>query len=117
MIGASALDLVLVADGTFDVAITLGNRPWDTSAGAVIAREAGAVVMDTDGSTHTTASKATIATTPGLRDDILALLAESAAGSRYAPAPDTQRESAGPTQCAELRDQAQRIDGDPSGER
>lgn len=85
MFGSSAVDLAFVADGTVDASITLGNRNWDMAAGAVIAREAGAAVMDTDGSNHTTASRTTIATAPRLRDVILAVLAETTAGSRYAP--------------------------------
>lgn len=73
-LGATAVDLVFVAEGSLDVSITLGNRPWDTAAGAVIAREAGAVVVDSDGSPHTLRAKCTVAVTPGLRDAILPLL-------------------------------------------
>lgn len=50
MLGSAAVDLALVADGTLDASITLGNRSWDMAAGTVIARAAGAVVCDTDGS-------------------------------------------------------------------
>ncbi|WP_432830605.1 inositol monophosphatase family protein [Dactylosporangium sp. CA-092794] len=85
LLGSSAVDLAFVADGTVDASITFGNRAWDMAAGAVIAREAGAAVMDIDGSDHTTASRATIATAPGLRDAILAVLAAATAGSRYTP--------------------------------
>ncbi|GAA4256608.1 inositol monophosphatase family protein [Dactylosporangium darangshiense] len=85
MLGSSAVDLAFVADGTLDASVTLGNRSWDMAAGAVIAREAGAAVMDTDGSDHTTASRTTIATAPGLRDSILAVLKDTTANSRYAP--------------------------------
>ena len=37
--------------------------------------EAGATVVDQDGTTHTTDSAATIATSPGIRDELIALLA------------------------------------------
>ena len=74
-LGATAVDLVFVAEGALDVRVTLGNRPWDTAAGTVIAREAGAVVVDSDGSPHTLRSKCTVAVTPGLRDAVLPLLA------------------------------------------
>lgn len=32
MLGSAAADLALVADGTLDASITLGNRPWDMAA-------------------------------------------------------------------------------------
>jgi myo-inositol-1(or 4)-monophosphatase len=84
MLGSAAVDLALVADGTIDASITLGNHDWDMAAGVVIAREAGAVVMDTDGSPHTRASLTTIATAPGLRDAVLDVLSATCAGTRYA---------------------------------
>jgi myo-inositol-1(or 4)-monophosphatase len=42
MLGASAIDLAWTAEGRLDACILLGNNPWDTSAGVLIAREAGA---------------------------------------------------------------------------
>lgn len=73
-LGATAVDLAFLAAGALDASITLGNCTWDTAAGAVIAREAGAAVVDSDGSPHTTRSRCTIAVTPGLRDAVLSLL-------------------------------------------
>lgn len=64
MIGAAAIDLTWVAEGKLDASIILSNKPWDTSAGVLIAREAGAIVVDRDGSPHTFDSTATIAITP-----------------------------------------------------
>ncbi|MFF1712254.1 inositol monophosphatase family protein [Streptomyces sp. NPDC058268] len=84
MFGSAAVDLALVADGTIDACITLGNHDWDMAAGVAIAREAGAVVMDTDGSPHTPAAITTIATAPALRDAVLDILRTTTAGSRYA---------------------------------
>ncbi|MGW4200922.1 inositol monophosphatase family protein [Streptomyces sp. NPDC004726] len=84
MFGSAAVDLALVADGSIDACITLGNHDWDMAAGVAIAREAGAVVMDTDGSPHTPASVTTIATAPGLRDAVLDILRTITAGTRYA---------------------------------
>ncbi len=49
--GSAALDLVQVASGTLDGFWELSLAPWDVAAGALIAREAGAVV--TDGAGHT----------------------------------------------------------------
>lgn len=84
MFGSAAVDLALVADGTIDACITLGNHDWDMAAGVAIAREAGAVVMDTDGSPHTPASATTTATAPDLRDAVLDILRATTAGTRYA---------------------------------
>ncbi|WP_289009643.1 inositol monophosphatase family protein [uncultured Thermomonospora sp.] len=77
MLGSAALDLAWVADGKLDAAIMLSNKPWDTAAGVLIAREAGAAVIDTDGTDHTLTSTATIATTPNLTDQVTTLIQES----------------------------------------
>jgi hypothetical protein len=58
----------------FDASLTLVNHSWDVAAGAILAREAGARVLDHDGSEHTTASSATIAAGPGLCDELLSML-------------------------------------------
>ncbi|TNY36835.1 inositol monophosphatase family protein [Thermomonospora catenispora] len=76
MLGSAALDLAWVADGKLDAAVLLSNKPWDTSAGVLIAREAGAVVVDLDGTDHTTASTAAIAIAPALADRLIALIRE-----------------------------------------
>lgn len=39
----------LVADGSFEVAMTFGTNPWDIAAGVCIVREAGGVVTDKEG--------------------------------------------------------------------
>jgi myo-inositol-1(or 4)-monophosphatase len=69
MLGASAIDLAWTAEGRLDACILLGNNPWDTSAGVLIAREAGARVLDDDGSEHSPQSRSTIAVTPSLEAD------------------------------------------------
>jgi myo-inositol-1(or 4)-monophosphatase len=66
MLGSAALDLAWLAEGKTDASIAFSNRPWDVAAGVIIAREAGAVVSDLDGSDHTTKSQATIASCPDL---------------------------------------------------
>ena len=48
--GAAALDLAYVACGRFDGFFEFGLHAWDMAAGALIAREAGAIVADADGS-------------------------------------------------------------------
>src|SRR5262249_1439804 len=50
MIGSAATDLAWLAEGKTDVSVTLSNHPWDMAAGVAIAREAGATVLDIDGS-------------------------------------------------------------------
>ena len=41
-VGAAALDLCMVADGSVDAYLEEGVNPWDYAAGALVAREAGA---------------------------------------------------------------------------
>ncbi|MGC4937561.1 inositol monophosphatase family protein [Kribbella sp. DT2] len=80
MLGTAALHMALVSDGSLDAAIMFSNKPWDTSAGAVIAREAGAVVVDVDGSPHDVASRATIVLAPGVADELLPLIQQAVSG-------------------------------------
>ncbi|MFY1696294.1 MULTISPECIES: inositol monophosphatase family protein [unclassified Solwaraspora] len=79
MLGSAAIDLVWVADGRTDVSITLSNKPWDMAAGTLIAREAGAAVVDVDGTPHTLDSSATIAAPPPLLDEVLTMVAAAVA--------------------------------------
>lgn len=74
MLGASAVDLVWTAEGRLDGCVILGNKPWDTSAGVLIAREAGARVLDQDGFEHSHESAATIAVTPSLEVELMELV-------------------------------------------
>ena len=74
MVGSAAIDLAWLADGGLDASLTMSNNPWDMAAGVVIAREAGAVVVDTDGSDYSLESKATIAAGPNLASDFLELV-------------------------------------------
>jgi len=77
MLGSAAVDLVWTAAGKLDATVMLSNKPWDTAAGVLIAREAGAHVVDRDGSPHTVDSTATLAAAPTLLDDLLALVREA----------------------------------------
>jgi myo-inositol-1(or 4)-monophosphatase len=74
MIGTAATALTWVAAGHFDAMVMFSNKPWDTMAGVAIAREAGAQVLDLDGSEHTPDSRGTIAVTPALADPLLDLV-------------------------------------------
>jgi myo-inositol-1(or 4)-monophosphatase len=79
MLGSSAIDLAWTAEGRLDACIMLGNKPWDTSAGVLIAREAGARVLDHDGSEHSHQSRSTIAVTPTLEAELMAAVHEALA--------------------------------------
>lgn len=48
-LGSTALELTLLASGVIDAFMGFGQGPWDTAAGKVIAREAGAVIKEFDG--------------------------------------------------------------------
>jgi myo-inositol-1(or 4)-monophosphatase len=49
-IGSAAIDLCYVASGRFDAYWEIRLSPWDLAAGALIAREAGAIVTSLSGS-------------------------------------------------------------------
>jgi myo-inositol-1(or 4)-monophosphatase len=49
-LGSCALNMCYVADGRLDAYWATSVSAWDSAAGAVIAREAGAVLTETDGS-------------------------------------------------------------------
>ncbi|GAA2896224.1 inositol monophosphatase family protein [Streptosporangium fragile] len=74
MFGSAAIDLAWTAQGRVDACVMFGNKPWDTAAGVAIAREAGAVVVDLDGSPHTMSSRATVAAGPKIISDLLELV-------------------------------------------
>jgi myo-inositol-1(or 4)-monophosphatase len=77
MLGSAAIDLAWLAEGKTDACILLSNKPWDTAAGVIIAAEAGAQVVDLDGSMHTMRSKAAIAAEPSLIAEIISLIHRS----------------------------------------
>jgi myo-inositol-1(or 4)-monophosphatase len=72
--GSAALDLAWLAAGRLSASMMLSNRAWDVSAGVLLAREAGALAYDWDGSEHGVDSRFTIASTPGLKGRLLELL-------------------------------------------
>ncbi|SDR68528.1 inositol monophosphatase family protein [Actinopolymorpha singaporensis] len=80
MLGSAATDLAWTAAGRVDACVLLSNKPWDTAAGVIIAREAGADVVDVDGSPHDLDSQGTIAVSAAVRDELLALLAAAGVG-------------------------------------
>jgi Inositol monophosphatase family len=90
MLGTAALDLAWVADGRLDASVTLANQPWDTAAGVLLAREAGATVVDADGRPHNLDSAATIAAPAPLLSQLIPLLrAADLTDSQNPPLPYT----------------------------
>jgi myo-inositol-1(or 4)-monophosphatase len=76
--GSAALDLCSVACGRVDAYYELSLSPWDFAAGALIAAEAGAAVVDLDGAPPTSAPL--LAANPALASALRSLLL--AAGAR-----------------------------------
>ncbi|XRQ07372.1 inositol monophosphatase family protein [Actinomadura welshii] len=74
MLGSAAIDLAWVAEGKLDASITLSNKPWDTAAGVIIAREAGAKVTDQDSTDHAFDSAATIGAAPAVASAVSMLV-------------------------------------------
>ncbi|MDX6241511.1 MAG: monophosphatase [Kribbellaceae bacterium] len=74
MLGTAATDLAWVVHGNLDASVMFSNKPWDTSAGVLIAREAGVLVLDLDGSQHTFHSGGTVAVAEPLAEELLVLI-------------------------------------------
>jgi myo-inositol-1(or 4)-monophosphatase len=77
MFGSAALDLAWAAEGRTDGCIIMSNKQWDMAAGVLIARESGAAVTDSDGSTHDVRSRHTIAANPIISRKLLQLILTS----------------------------------------
>ncbi len=75
-LGSAAMDLCLVADGTYDGYWEAGLAPWDTAAGAAIVRAAGGTVTGYDGAPFDVREGRLLATNgrlhPALRDALRA---------------------------------------------
>ena len=63
--GSAALDLCFVACGRYDGFWEEGLKPWDTAAGALMAREAGGIVTDFSGRPHDDLNQKEILATNG----------------------------------------------------
>ena len=77
MHGSAALDLAWLAAGRLNATVMLSNLPWDVTAGLLLAREAGGIVFDYDGSPHGPGSRYTIASTPSLREPVRRIVVEA----------------------------------------
>ena len=76
-LGSAAVDLCLVAAGTFDAYYEHGLHPWDFAAGALIASEAGVRVAGIDGGDAD--SHLTIAAIPEVWDELRDALEQAGA--------------------------------------
>ena len=74
MHGSAAIDLAWLAAGRVDAVAMLANKPWDTAAGVIIARQAGAEVIDSNGHAHSLTAKASIAANVLLVPQVLELV-------------------------------------------
>ena len=73
--GSAALDLAHVAAGVLDGYWEFRLRPWDTAAGTLVAREAGARVTACDGTEAALHWHDILAAAPGVYERMLAVLA------------------------------------------
>lgn len=73
-LGSAALDLCFVACGRFDGFWEQNLNPWDTAAGLLIAREAGALVTDFSGDDYKIEMKEVLATNGNIHKDLLSLV-------------------------------------------
>jgi len=69
-LGSAALDLCFIACGRFDGFWEEHLKPWDTAAGFLIAKEAGAMVTDFSGNPYTINKKEILATNSHIHNDL-----------------------------------------------
>ena len=85
--GSECLDLAWLAAGRLAVSVMLSSRPWDVSAGVLIAKEAGAEAFDHGGSPWSPNAEFTICCTPGLVSELLPLVQEAVEAAEASPPP------------------------------
>jgi len=73
-LGSAALDLCYVACRRFDGFWEQNLQPWDTAAGVLIAREAGAIVTDFSNQHFTVDQKEILATNGKIHEELLEIL-------------------------------------------
>jgi myo-inositol-1(or 4)-monophosphatase len=73
-LGSAAIDLCYVACGRFDGYWEQNLKPWDTAAGQLIAREAGATVTDFSNTPFDIGMQEILATNSFIHGDMLSLL-------------------------------------------
>lgn len=76
-LGAAALDLCFVAQGSYDGFWERGLKPWDVAAGMLIIREAGGFVTDADGGADILGTGSICAGNETIHAQLLTLLREA----------------------------------------
>ena len=88
--GAAAVDLAMVADGTYEVFWEQKIQTWDMAAGALFVNEAGGFAGDYTGEPLDMKRGRILATNAGLKDAAVALITEARKGMDYwSTPPDT----------------------------
>lgn len=72
--GSAAIDLAMVADGTYDGYWELKLKPWDVAAGACLVLGAGGRLSGVDGSAVDLPSGNVVATNGAIHDELVAVL-------------------------------------------
>ncbi len=75
--GSAAMDLCLVADGTYDAYWEQKLAPWDMCAGVAIARAAGARVTDYEGAEPSLRVGRVVASNGAVHDELMREIAEA----------------------------------------
>lgn len=75
--GAAAIDLCLVADGTYDIYWEKSLNPWDMCAGALLVKEAGGRLSGYQGEPADPRTGAIVATNGLLHDDAVRIVGEA----------------------------------------
>ncbi len=73
-LGSAAIDLCYVACGRFDGFWEQNLKPWDTAAGVLIAKEAGAVVTDFSNKPFDIEKKEILTTNGNIHNELISLL-------------------------------------------
>jgi myo-inositol-1(or 4)-monophosphatase len=77
-LGSASLDLCFLACGRFEGFWEQNLKPWDTAAGYLIAREAGAAITDFSNRSFSIYGNEILATNEWIHEDMLRLLKEDA---------------------------------------
>ena len=72
--GTATVDMCWLAEGRFDALYELNLSPWDTCAGTVIAREAGARITDFSGAEYDPYGKVVVASNGRVHEQLLKAL-------------------------------------------
>ena len=73
--GSAALGFAFAAAGRWDAYVHSDLQPWDIAAGLLLVREAGGMVSDREGGRATIWTRAAIAGTPAVHDELVGIAA------------------------------------------